>query len=114
MIVAKRNRIGGTHTGHAWQGPKTPQCLTGERGDCIVVLIPRPRQSDIRRDYAVGSESRIDGQDVPETRDEQPRAYEQHERKRHLDDDECAAGEPRAAATGAAPPLLAENGRYVN
>ena len=66
---------------------------------------------NLRREHALGAESRIDAHDVDEAPDEQRRADEQHDGQRDLGDDQRRTGATAAAARAAATGTLAERGR---
>ena len=64
----------------------------------------------LRREHALGAESRIDAHDVDEAADEQRRAHEQHDGQRDLGDDQHRTSATAAAARAAATGALVERG----
>ncbi len=63
-----------------------------------VLAEARARQHDRSGEHMVGLEAGIDGEHALKAREEQARAGEQHERERHLRDDEAAPQQARARA----------------
>ncbi len=60
----------------------------------------------------VRPEAGVDGQHALKAGEEQAGAGQQHERERHLRDDEAAPQQARAAAARPAPSLFPEHGRH--
>ena len=109
VVPAERQRGREPRGRHAWQRTEPLERAIREGTHRSVVRVTALEQPEPPREDVLGHEPGIDLQQLPEAREEQARADEQHEREAHLRRDERPAERPRMAARGARPSLVTQH-----
>ena len=113
MVAAQGNDRRCARSRHTRNTAYRVQRASGERASLIVDGVSRSRQADHRRDDSTGLEPRIDRQKAAEAGQQESRANEEHERKRHLRKDESAPHRASCASARAGSALLVQSGAEI-
>src|SRR5215475_1776845 len=112
--VTQRKTGSGACIHDAWNVPDGLEDGICKQLDTVVLWINGVRDPDPRRDHAVGFESQIDGEQIPETCQQQSRSDQKDKCERNLSDNEYPARSTGCAACRAGPSFLMQNGIHVN
>ncbi len=107
VVPAHRQRLRHPRRGDLRQRVQTLEQPVEERDAVVIFRIGRVRQGDPERQDVVRTEPRIDVREPREAAEQQRGADEQHDRQRHLRDEEAAA-DPAAAGQARGSPAFLE------
>ena len=107
VVAAHRQRLRHPRRRDLRQCVQTLEQPVEERDAVVIFRIRRGRQGDAERQDVVRAESRIDVREPREAAEQQRGADEQHDRQRHLRDEQAAA-DPAAAGQARGSPAFLE------